>query len=60
MQKPCLLAFSEGDEYPMTVCGGSIIGYEISRNEQCPQGGLATIEAEDLLKAFSPLSIVPA
>ena len=30
------IAFSEGDEPPMTACGGNFIGGEISRNEQCP------------------------
>ena len=29
-------AFSEGEEPPMTACGGNLIGGEISRNEQCP------------------------
>jgi hypothetical protein len=29
-------AFSEGDEPPMTACGGNLIGGEISRNKQCP------------------------
>ena len=28
--------FSEGDEPPMTACGGNIIGCEIIRNKQCP------------------------
>ena len=30
------MAFLEGDEPPMTACGGNLIGGEISRNEQCP------------------------
>ena len=30
------MAFLEGDEPPMTACGGNLIGGEINRNEQCP------------------------
>ena len=30
------MAFSEGDEPPMTASGGNFIGGEIIRNKQCP------------------------
>ena len=36
------------DEPPMTAYGGNLIGGEISRNKQCPQSGLAPIEAAEL------------
>ena len=32
----------------MTACGGNFIGGEISRNEQSPLWGVATIEAAEL------------
>ena len=35
----------------MTACGGFFIGGEISRNEQCPLCGLATIEAAEFRAA---------
>ncbi len=46
-EQPPKPAFLEEDEPPMTASGGNLIGGEISRNEQCPLCGLATIEAAE-------------
>ena len=59
MKLSCLAVFppgseatgkTEGDEPPMTACGGNLIGGEISRNKQCPLCGLAPIEAAESRK----------
>ena len=34
-----IMPFSEGDEQPMTACGGNLIGCEISRNKRSAHEG---------------------